>query len=100
MLRRNDGVGVSTVSHLAGVGLGIVGADHAFDAVGFSTGFAVLASHTGLYGDADGGEIAGLELGYGRADGGDVTNDLVSGNHGVHRAAPFVADLMDVRVAD
>ena len=100
MLGRDDGVGVAAVGHVAFVGFGVVGADHAFGAVGLGAGFAVLAGHAGFDGDAYAGEIAGLELGDGSADGGDAADDLVAGNHGVHGAAPLVAHLVDVGVAD
>ena len=52
---------------------------------------------------ADRGEVAGLELGDGRADLGDAADDLVAGDDGVdggHDAAPLVADRMEIGVAD
>ena len=100
MLGGDDGVGVTAVGHFAFVGFGVVGADHALGAVGFGAGFTVLAGHAGFDGDAYTGEITGFELGHGRADGGHAAYDLVAGDHGVHGAAPLVAHLVDVRVAD
>ncbi len=100
VLGGDDGVGVAAVGHFALVGLGVVGADHALDAVGLGAGFAVVADHAGFDGDADAGEVAYFEFGDGGADGGDAADDLVAGDHGVEGAAPLVADLVDVGVTD
>ena len=52
---------------------------------------------------ADRGEVAGLELGDGRADLGDAADDLMARDDrvdGGHDAAPLVADLVEIGVAD
>jgi hypothetical protein len=52
---------------------------------------------------ANGGEITRLELGYSRAGFSDAANDLVAGNarvDGRHRATPFVARLVEVRMTN
>ena len=49
---------------------------------------------------ADGGEVAWFEARDGGADGGDVADDLVTGDHGEEFVAPVAVDLVDVGVAD
>ena len=45
-------------------------------------------------------DIADLEFFDLGADGSDMADDFVPGNHGEHAAAPFVARLVDIRMAD
>jgi len=64
---------------------------------------ALRAGAVRVHHAADCGDVARLELGYGRADFGDAPNDLVSGNAGIdggHHTAPFVADLVEIGVTD
>ena len=100
VLGGEDSVGVAAVGDIAFVGFGVVGADHALGAIGFGAGLAVVADPAGFDGDAYAGEVADFELGDGGADGGDVADDFVAGDHGVDGAAPLIADLVDVGVAD
>ena len=96
----DDVVGVAAVGDLSGVVLGVVGADEALLAIGLFMGDAVAADAAGVDHDAYSGEVAFLEALDVGADGGDAANDLMTWDHGVHGAAPLVADLMDVGVAD
>ena len=66
-------------------------------------GLALGAGAVGVDQAADGGEVAGLEFGDGGADLGDAADDFVAGDAGVdggHDAAPLVAGLVEVGVAD
>jgi hypothetical protein len=66
------------------------------------TGLALGAVAVGVNQAADCSKVAGLELGYCRADVGDTADDLMSGNAWIdsgHRT-PLVTDLVEVRVAD
>ena len=66
-------------------------------------GLALGAGAVGVDHAADRGEVARLELGDGGADLGDAADDLVAGNAGIdggHHAAPLVAGLVEVGVAD
>ena len=99
----DDAVGVAAVGNAAGVLVGeVVGKGE----VGAELLQALLALGAGAVGvdhAADGGEVAGLEFGYGGADFGDAADDLVAGNAGVdggHHAAPLIARLVKVGVAD
>ncbi len=64
---------------------------------------ALGAGAVGVDHAADGGEVAGLELGDGGANLGDAADDLVAGDAGVdggHYAAPLVPDLVEIGVTD
>ena len=66
------------------------------------TGLTLVAVAVGVNQAADCSNVAGLELGYCRADVGDTADDLMSGNAWIdsgHRT-PLVTDLVEVRVAD
>src|SRR5262249_12624237 len=68
-----------------------------------NTGLALPAGPVGIDHAADCRQVAGLELGDCRADFGDPADDLMARYAGVnsrHCTAPFVTDLMEVRVAD
>ena len=96
----DDVVGVAAVGDRAVVAPGVVGADEALDAVVFQARLAVGADAAGVDQHADAGQVAGLEPGHLRADRRHAADDLVAGHHGIHRAAPLVAHLVDVGVAD
>ena len=67
------------------------------------SGLALGAGAVGVDHAADRGEVAGLEFGHGGADLGDAADDLMAGNAGVdggHHAAPLVAGLVEIGVAD
>ncbi len=99
----DDAVGVSAVGDSSGVlvreviGEGGVGAELLEACLAFG------ADAVGIDQAADGGEIAGLELGDFRPNLGDAADDFMAGNAGVdggHNAAPLIAGLVEVGVAD
>ena len=99
----DDAVGVAAVGDAAEVLVGeVVGEGHV-GAELLEAGLALGAGAVGVDHAADGGEVAGLELGDGGADLGDAADDLVAGHAGVdggHHVAPLVAGLVQVGVAD
>jgi hypothetical protein len=62
--------------------------------------FAVAAHAARVHEAADAREVALLELRHLGAHARDAADDLVAGHHRVDGAAPLVAHLVDVRVAD
>src|SRR5690606_1919367 len=96
-----DAGGVAAVGGRAGVALAaVVGGGHAVLAVLLLAGRALRARAAGVDEAAHADGVAGLEPGHGRADGGHAADDLVPGHHREDAAAPFVACLVDVAVAD
>ena len=99
----DDAVGVAAVGNAAEVLVRrIVGEDHVRAEL-FKARLAVGAGAVRIDHAADGGEVAGLELGNCRADLGDAADDLVAGNERVdrgHELAPLVAHRMEIGVAD
>ena len=66
-------------------------------------GLALGAGAVRVHHTTDGGEIAGFKLFDGGANFGDAADDFVAGNtriDGGHEAAPLVADLVEVGMAD
>ncbi len=64
---------------------------------------ALGAGAVGIHHAADGGEVADFEFRYRGADFGDAADDLMAGDariDGRHDAAPLVAGLVEVGVAD
>ncbi|EPY40649.1 alcohol dehydrogenase (NADP+) [Angomonas deanei] len=100
-LAHNDVVGVATIG---GGGLillgGVVGEGGALHAVLLHVTLALLALAAGVHHAADSHGVANLVLGDLGADLGDVTDDLVAGDHGEDTLAPLVTDLVEVAVAD
>ncbi len=99
----DDAVGVAAVGDASEVLVrGVVGESHVRAEL-LKTGPAIGAGAVGINQAADGGKVAGLELGDCGADLGDTADDLVAGNawvDGGHDAAPLVTDLVEVGVAD
>ena len=99
----DDAVGVAAVGHAAGVLVGEVVGEGKVVAELLEAGLALGTGAVGVDHAADGGEIAGLELGDGGADLGDAADDFMAGHariDGGHHAAPLVAGLVEVGVAD
>ena len=99
----DDAVGVAAVGDAAEVLVGKVVGEGQVRAELLEAGLALGAGAVGIDHAADGGEIAGLELGDRRADLGDAADDLVAGHawvDGGHDVAPLVADRVQVGVAD
>jgi len=80
--------------------IAIVGDDQTISTILLQTGSAVGALPTGIDEAANAGEIAHFELLHLIANLLDAAQDLVSRHHGVNGVAPFVANLMDIRVAN
>ena len=103
VLGDDDAVGVAAVGDAAGVLVGeVVGEGHVRAEL-LEAGLALGAGAVGVDQAADRGQVAGLEFGYGGADLGDAADDLMAGNAGVdggHDAAPLIAGLVEVGVAD
>ena len=99
----DDAVGVAAVGDAAEVLVGeVVGEGHVRAEL-LEAGLALGAGAVGVDQAADRGEVAGLELGDRGADLGDAADDLMAGNAGVdggHHAAPLVAGLVEIGVAD
>src|SRR5512132_1988065 len=99
----NDLIGVATVGHAAEVLVrGVVGERHV-GAELLKSSFALGAGTVRVDHAADRSEIAGFVLGNCRADLGDTADDLVPGDNRVdsgHDAAPLVAHLVEIGVAD
>ena len=99
----DDAVGVSAVGDAPGVLVGeVVGEDHV-GAELLESGLALGAGAVGVHQAADRGQVAGLEFGHGGADLCDAADDLMAGNAGVdggHHAAPLIAGLVEIGVAD
>ena len=99
----DDAVGVAAVGDASQMLVGEVVGESEIRAELLEAGLALGAGAVGIDHAADRGEVAGLELGDRRADLGDAADDFVAGNAGVdggHHAAPLVADLMEIGVAD
>ncbi len=99
----DDAVGVAAVGDAAGVLVGEVVGEGEVGAELLEARLALGAGAVGVDHAADRGEVAGLELGDGGADLGDAADDLVAGNAGIdggHHAAPLVAGLVEIGVAD
>ena len=78
----------------------IVSGAHPSFAVLFIALFALRTLTTGINETSDSDEVANLEF-RDLVSGLDyATDNLVARNHGVDRSAPFVAGLMDIRMAD
>src|SRR4029453_12207322 len=81
---------------------GVEGEDH-IRAELLEASFAIRARTVRVDHTAHRGEIAGLVLGNRRADLRDTTDDLMTGDNRIvsgHELAPFVADRMEIGVAD
>ncbi len=100
-LVEGDVLAVAAEGEIALFVLGVIGEDGGVAlavllfAVGAGGALAAAIDHA-----ADGGEVADLELLDFGADLGDAADDLVAGNHGVERIAPFIAGLVNVGVTD
>ena len=69
----------------------------------FKACLAFRACAVGIHEAANGGQVAGLELLDAGADLGDAADDLMAGDAGIdggHHAAPLVAGLVEIGVAD
>ncbi len=100
----DDAIGVATIGDWSSLVLvrGVVGESQVWAEL-LETSFAMGASTVRVNHAADGGEIAGLVLGNCRADFGDATDHLMTGDNWVdcgHDTAPFVTHRMEVGVAD
>ena len=99
----DNAVGVAAVGDAAQVLVGeVVGEGHV-GAELLQARLALGAGAVGVHQAADGGQVAGFELGDRGADFGDAADDLMAGNAGVdggHHAAPLVAGLVEIGVAD
>ena len=63
----------------------------------------VRAGQVGIHKTADPNQIAGFEFGHARADRGDPANNFMARHarvNGLHQAAPLVAGVVEVGVAD
>ena len=99
----DDAVGVSAVGDASQVLVREVVSEGHIRAELLEAGLALGAGAVGIDHAADRGEVAGLELRDCGADLGDAADDLVAGNARVdrrHHAAPLVADLVEIGVAD
>jgi hypothetical protein len=95
-LRRVSAVGRG----LAILLIAIVGNDQTIPTILLQPCSAVGALPTGIDEAANASEVAHFELLHLVAHSRYPANDLVSRHHGVNGVAPFVADLMDIRVAN
>src|ERR1700754_3348330 len=69
-------------------------------AVLFESFFTAVADAAGVDETADTGEVAYFKVFYMAAYAADPAYDLMTGHHREDRSAPFVADLVNVGVAD
>ena len=99
----DNAVGVAAIGHAAEVLVReVIGEGHVRAEL-LKPGLALRAGAVGVDQAADCGQVARLELGHRRADLGDAADDLMARNNRIYRghdAAPLVADLVDVGVAD
>ena len=96
----DDLLGVAALGRLAVVALAVVGHDGALGAELLLAVLAELALAARVDHAADADAVADLVLRDAVTDGRDDTGDLVAGDHGEDGAAPLLADLVDVAVAD
>ena len=80
--------------------LGGIGERGALVAVVLFAALAGGALAAGVDDDADGRDAAHLELADCAANGRDAADDLMAGNERIDRLAPFVADHVQIGVAD
>ncbi len=78
----------------------IIGEHGALAAVLLQALLAGIAVPAGIHEAAHAHDVAGLEARDRATDLRDPADDFVARDHGVAAAAPFVADAVDVRVAD
>jgi len=103
VLRDDDAIGIAAVGDATELLVGEVVGESRVRAELLEACKALRASAIGIDHAAYGGEVAGLETGDRRSNLADAADNLMSRNAGVygrHDAAPFVADLVQVRVTD
>ena len=99
----NDAVRIAAVGDAAGVFIGEVVGEGEVRTELFEAFLAVGAGAVGVDHAADGGEVADLEFGDGGADFGDAPDDFMARDAGIdggHNAAPLIAGLVEIGVAD
>jgi len=101
ILIRDDHVGISAIRSAPGLFFRtVVGEDRAFFAELFQMLAAARAFPAGIHQAADRRGIPDFEFADVIAHCSHLANDLMAGNAGIDRVVPFVAGLMQVRVAD
>ena len=97
----DDCVGIAAVGrHGVAAIVGVVGVGRALVAILLEPAKARLAAPAGIDHAADPHGVACLELRHLGADASDAADDLMARDHGIDRAAPVVAGVVDVGVAD
>ena len=92
--------GVAAVGHGAGLAvLTVIGAGKAVLAILFQPLIAAWAAAAGIYHATDADQIADPVTRGMATDGANAADDFVARHHRVNRIAPFVASLMQVRMA-
>jgi hypothetical protein len=100
-LVHDDAVGITAVGHAAGnLVRRVVGEGRALLAELFEAVLAILAGAAGIHHAADGGDVAFLEFFDVCADFHHAPDDFMAGHAGIGCAVPFIADDVDIRMAD